>query len=85
MPGAPSQVDLIRQTYARAGLDCTNPSDRCQYFEAHGTGTPYVETFSAIFFFIGLWVETLSSDQRTPKTMSYANFNFRNVPTGHAN
>ena len=31
---------LIRDTYARAGLDPTKRSDRYQYFEAHGTGTP---------------------------------------------
>lgn len=34
------QAALIRDTYARAGLDPTKRSDRCQYFEAHGTGTP---------------------------------------------
>ena len=34
------QTTLIRDTYARAGLDPTKRSDRCQYFEAHGTGTP---------------------------------------------
>ncbi|PYI33512.1 hypothetical protein BP00DRAFT_366747 [Aspergillus indologenus CBS 114.80] len=38
LPGADSQTALIRQTYARAGLDIA--SQRCQYFEAHGTGTP---------------------------------------------
>jgi hybrid polyketide synthase/nonribosomal peptide synthetase ACE1 len=31
---------LIRDTYARAGLDPLKRRDRCQYFEAHGTGTP---------------------------------------------
>jgi len=30
---------LIRQTYARAGLDPRNPKERPQFFEAHGTGT----------------------------------------------
>ncbi|KAF7936707.1 uncharacterized protein EAE97_008073 [Botrytis byssoidea] len=55
MPLAASQADLIRQTYARAGLDCTKPSDRCQYFEAHGTGTPAgdpveAEAISSAFF-----------------------------------
>ncbi len=34
------QAALIRDTYARAGLDLAKRSDRCQYFEAHGTGTP---------------------------------------------
>ncbi|PWY85948.1 thiolase-like protein [Aspergillus heteromorphus CBS 117.55] len=35
-----SQRELIRSTYARAGLDPTRVEDRCQYFDAHGTGTP---------------------------------------------
>jgi hybrid polyketide synthase/nonribosomal peptide synthetase ACE1 len=30
---------LIADTYARAGLDPLKKEDRCQYFEAHGTGT----------------------------------------------
>ncbi|EME40768.1 hybrid polyketide synthetase [Dothistroma septosporum NZE10] len=40
MPSADSQATLIRDTYARAGLDPTKSTDRCQFFEAHGTGTP---------------------------------------------
>ncbi|RHZ44289.1 uncharacterized protein CDV56_102026 [Aspergillus thermomutatus] len=40
MPTAKAQVALIRDVYARAGLDLTSPVDRCQYVEAHGTGTP---------------------------------------------
>lgn len=39
MPSAAAQKDLIAQTYAKAGLDPRNPRERCQYFEAHGTGT----------------------------------------------
>ncbi|EPE30946.1 Acetyl-CoA synthetase-like protein [Glarea lozoyensis ATCC 20868] len=39
MPSHESQEDLIRKTYAKAGLDLSRPGDRCQYFEAHGTGT----------------------------------------------
>lgn len=39
MPSAEAQTRLIHETYARAGLDLTNPKDRPQYFEAHGTGT----------------------------------------------
>ncbi|KAK0616902.1 hypothetical protein B0T14DRAFT_435063 [Immersiella caudata] len=39
MPNPLAQVDLIRRTYARCGLDCRRPEDRCQFFEAHGTGT----------------------------------------------
>ena len=36
MPSHAAQEQLIRATYARAGLDLSNPNDRPQYFEAHG-------------------------------------------------
>ena len=40
VPNTDAQTALIRQTYARAGLDPEhNPNDRPQFFEAHGTGT----------------------------------------------
>ncbi|KAI0545089.1 hypothetical protein F4679DRAFT_599942 [Xylaria curta] len=39
VPSAESQAELIRNTYQRCGLDCLKDEDRCQYFEAHGTGT----------------------------------------------
>ncbi|KAF4636865.1 hypothetical protein G7Y89_g1216 [Cudoniella acicularis] len=39
MPSALSQKTLIQQTYRKAGLDPYKWTDRCQYFEAHGTGT----------------------------------------------
>ncbi|KAI0424987.1 hypothetical protein F5Y09DRAFT_347142 [Xylaria sp. FL1042] len=39
MPSGTAQADLIRETYARAGLDILNPKDRPQFFHAHGTGT----------------------------------------------
>ncbi|KAI1750390.1 hypothetical protein F4782DRAFT_548678 [Xylaria castorea] len=38
-PNPEAQAALIRKTYKRAGLDPSNPLHRCQYFEAHGTGT----------------------------------------------
>ncbi|KAM6517298.1 Hybrid PKS-NRPS synthetase luc5 [Fusarium solani] len=38
LPSSESQKTLIRQTYANAGLDLIK--ERCQFFEAHGTGTP---------------------------------------------
>ncbi|RDW86024.1 hypothetical protein BP5796_04349 [Coleophoma crateriformis] len=40
MPSASAQQNLVVSTYARAGLNPLLPEDRCQYFEAHGTGTP---------------------------------------------
>lgn len=40
MPSSDAQAQLIKSTYAAAGLDPINHrQDRCQYFEAHGTGT----------------------------------------------
>lgn len=36
MPSSQAQADLIRSTYAKAGLPLTDTA----YFEAHGTGTP---------------------------------------------
>ncbi|KAK0725838.1 putative Nonribosomal peptide synthetase 14 [Lasiosphaeris hirsuta] len=39
LPSPEAQAALIRSTYRRAGLDLAKSSDRCQYFEAHGTGT----------------------------------------------
>ncbi|KAJ5142438.1 Acyl transferase/acyl hydrolase/lysophospholipase [Penicillium bovifimosum] len=55
MPNPVAQADLIRNTYARAGLDLSKPADRPQYFEAHGTGTPAgdpveAEAISTAFF-----------------------------------
>ncbi|KAL2198349.1 BcPKS5, polyketide synthase [Corynascus similis CBS 632.67] len=40
MPNNVAQADLIRDTYARAGLNIQDPKDRPQFFHAHGTGTP---------------------------------------------
>lgn len=39
MPSPEAQSALIQDTYRRSGLDIRNPAHRCQYFEAHGTGT----------------------------------------------
>ncbi|KAL0936841.1 hybrid pks-nrps [Colletotrichum truncatum] len=39
MPSATAQAKLTTETYRAAGLDPLKPEDRCQYFEAHGTGT----------------------------------------------
>ncbi|KAH6869498.1 polyketide synthetase [Thelonectria olida] len=58
MPSSVAQTDLIARTYAKAGLDPRNPSQRCQYFEAHGTGTAAgdpkeAEAISKAFFHPG--------------------------------
>jgi hybrid polyketide synthase/nonribosomal peptide synthetase ACE1 len=36
MPSSTAQAQLIRSTYARAGLDLKKQSDRPSFFEAHG-------------------------------------------------
>ncbi|KAI1076749.1 hypothetical protein F5B20DRAFT_583920 [Whalleya microplaca] len=55
MPSPLAQAQLIRDTYAKAGLDLSKASDRPQYFEAHGTGTAAgdpveAEAISRVFF-----------------------------------
>jgi acyl transferase domain-containing protein len=55
MPSAAAQASLMRATYAKAGLDPSTKSGRCQFFEAHGTGTPAgdpqeAEALSMAFF-----------------------------------
>ena len=39
VPNPVAQVNLIWETYRKAGLDLTRAEDRPQYFQAHGTGT----------------------------------------------
>ncbi len=39
VPSNTAQTSLIRDTYAKAGLDISNVSDRPSFFHAHGTGT----------------------------------------------
>ncbi|KAK7984741.1 hypothetical protein PG988_002363 [Apiospora saccharicola] len=48
MPSAAAQARLIRSTYSRAGLDISKPSDRPQYFEAHGTARADADPFGAL-------------------------------------
>ncbi|KAM0304961.1 hypothetical protein ACHAO8_011316 [Botrytis cinerea] len=54
-PNATSQAELIKLAYAKCGLNCKIDEDRCQYFEAHGTGTSAgdpkeAEAINATFF-----------------------------------
>ncbi|KAI8628964.1 hybrid PKS-NRPS PsoA [Xylariaceae sp. FL1651] len=39
VPSVTSQASLIQATYRKCGLDFNKADERCQYFEAHGTGT----------------------------------------------
>ncbi|RAH68494.1 ketoacyl-synt-domain-containing protein [Aspergillus aculeatinus CBS 121060] len=63
LPGADSQTALIRQTYARAGLDID--AQRCQYFEAHGTGTPAGDPIEARAIYNAFFA-TSSEQAETP-------------------
>ncbi|OTA53005.1 beta-ketoacyl synthase domain-containing protein [Hypoxylon sp. EC38] len=40
LPNPEAQTLLIKETYRKTGLNSMSPEDQCQYFEAHGTGTP---------------------------------------------
>ncbi|KXJ89683.1 hypothetical protein Micbo1qcDRAFT_212101 [Microdochium bolleyi] len=63
MPNAAAQAALIRHTYMRAGLDARRVEDRCQYFEAHGTGTVVGDPCEAAAIkeaFFGAATETVS-------------------------
>ncbi|KAI1452678.1 beta-ketoacyl synthase domain-containing protein [Annulohypoxylon moriforme] len=40
LPNPRAQSSLIKETYMKTGLNSLKPEDQCQYFEAHGTGTP---------------------------------------------
>lgn len=61
MPSATAQKDLIESTYARAGLDLSKPSDRPQFFEAHGTGTPAGDPIEAEAIAKAFYGETYGS------------------------
>lgn len=39
MPSNVAQAALVKETYAKAGLDVEKPLDQPQFFHAHGTGT----------------------------------------------
>lgn len=49
VPSGKAQAELIKSTYARAGLDLTLPKDRPQYFQAHGTGTAVGDVRAILF------------------------------------
>ncbi|KAF3392622.1 Polyketide synthase-nonribosomal peptide synthetase [Penicillium rolfsii] len=69
MPNHVAQANLIRETYARAGLDLSKSCDRPQYFEAHGTGTPAgdpVEAQAISTAFYGPEAKYRRTDSREP-------------------
>ncbi|KAI0376249.1 beta-ketoacyl synthase domain-containing protein [Hypomontagnella monticulosa] len=67
LPNPEAQTSLIKETYRRSGLDPMAPEDQCQYFEAHGTGTPVGDPreAEAIYnaFFGGITSPTSTTNQ----------------------
>ncbi|KAI0436038.1 beta-ketoacyl synthase domain-containing protein [Xylaria telfairii] len=68
MPSAIAQQALIQDTYAKAGLDPRDEKDRCQYFEAHGTGTPAGDPIEAEAIKMAFFGD--GQVQSTPKDVS---------------
>ena len=69
MPSATAQEALIRSTYAKAGLDLLVPSDRPQYFEAHGTGTPAGDPAEAEAVYKAFYTSRLGDVLHDPLTL----------------
>ncbi|RAL06443.1 non-reducing polyketide synthase pyr2, partial [Aspergillus ibericus CBS 121593] len=66
MPSSIAQSQLIRSTYASIGLNpVLRPEDRCQFFEAHGTGTQAGDPQEATAIY-----EALFGDLLPPKESS---------------
>ncbi|RYP74293.1 hypothetical protein DL771_003114 [Monosporascus sp. 5C6A] len=65
MPSSQSQTALIGQVYANAGLDVRRMTDHCQYFEAHGTGTPTGDPIEAAAISEAFFNTSDPADQET--------------------
>ncbi|RYP45619.1 hypothetical protein DL768_008056 [Monosporascus sp. mg162] len=65
MPSSQSQTALISQVYANAGLDVRRMTDHCQYFEAHGTGTPTGDPIEAAAISEAFFNTSDPADQET--------------------
>jgi hybrid polyketide synthase/nonribosomal peptide synthetase ACE1 len=68
MPSSSMQAALIHDTYTRAGLDPRKETDRCQYFEAHGTGTPAGDPQEAGAIHKSFFEDTAADKKPDPST-----------------
>ncbi|KAI0481398.1 thiolase-like protein [Xylariaceae sp. FL0804] len=84
MPSAAAQASLIRSTYARCGLDLSEPRDRPQFFEAHGTGTPAGDPIEAEAIHRAFYPQE-SHDSKKPKEIRQAKLMVGSIKTvvGH--
>ncbi|KAH6880012.1 beta-ketoacyl synthase domain-containing protein [Thelonectria olida] len=67
MPSATAQAALIRETYIKGGLDIMK--DRCQYFEAHGTGTPAGDPVEAEAVYTAFFGPDAPNDKNNPSPL----------------
>ncbi|PYI07074.1 ketoacyl-synt-domain-containing protein [Aspergillus sclerotiicarbonarius CBS 121057] len=64
MPSSIAQSQLICSTYASIGLNpAVRPEDRCQFFEAHGTGTQAGDPQEATAIYEALFENSLSLNE----------------------
>lgn len=68
MPSSVAQTALIQDTYRRSGLDPRDPRQRCQYFEAHGTGTQAGDPQEAEAIFTAFFGHRTEADEPFPDT-----------------
>ncbi|KAL4915248.1 hypothetical protein BDW62DRAFT_203848 [Aspergillus aurantiobrunneus] len=72
MPSSAAQTRLIASTYKKAGLDPINrPEDRCQYFEAHGTGTKAGDPQEASAIHAAFFPESVKQDGESNNDVLY--------------
>ncbi|KAH8688610.1 hypothetical protein BGW36DRAFT_421267 [Talaromyces proteolyticus] len=64
VPNAQAQISLIQETYRKAGLDPLSQTDRCQFFEAHGTGTPTGDPIEAEAIHKSFFSATSADDEK---------------------
>jgi acyl transferase domain-containing protein len=66
LPNPLAQATLIKDTYRKTGLNSLDPMDRCQYFEAHGTGTQAGDPREASAIHQAFFSEPATTSQMPP-------------------
>ncbi|KAI4141216.1 MAG: hypothetical protein L6R39_005464, partial [Caloplaca ligustica] len=69
LPSPQAQTKLIREVYQRAGLNPLASTDRCQFFEAHGTGTPAGDPLEATGIRDAFFPQSENADPQHDGTM----------------
>ncbi|OKL57495.1 hypothetical protein UA08_06889 [Talaromyces atroroseus] len=71
IPNSLAQEKLILSTYLSAGLDPSRPEDRCQFFEAHGTGTQAGDAEEASAIYNAFFQNSSSTVEEDPENFIY--------------